>query len=403
MHLPSTPTHESGQPQTLPPAKILVVDDEPDVELLIRQMFRKRIQRSELQFVFAGSGVQALAALGRDRDIDIMLTDINMPEMDGLTLLARIPEADVNPMLKSIVVSAYGDLDNIRTAMNRGAFDFVTKPIDAADLEITLNKTITELEIIRQSARAREQLLALQQELGVARRIQQSILPPPLDGVAAIDLHGGMIAARDVGGDFFDYFRIGHDRLGIVVADVSGKGVPAAIYMAMSRTLLRSTALAGGSPADVLSRVNDTLAAESDAGMFVTTFYGVLDLATGALTYCNGGHNPPFILRTDGSVELLATTPDLIVGVMRGYPYNEHVLQLAPGEGLVLYTDGVTEAMNSSEDMYEEASLERLLRTQTGATAAQIVEAVVADVRTFAAGHPQSDDLTSLVVRYTGA
>lgn len=403
MHLPSSQSPESANALPLPPAKILVVDDEPDVELLIRQMFRKRIQRSELQFVFAGSGVQALAALGRDRDIDIMLTDINMPEMDGLTLLARIPDADVNPMLKSIVVSAYGDLDNIRTAMNRGAFDFVTKPIDAADLEITLNKTISELEIIRQSVRAREQLLALQQELGVARRIQQSILPPPLDGVPSIDLHGGMIAARDVGGDFFDYFHVGSDRLGIVVADVSGKGVPAAIYMAMSRTLLRSTALAGGSPADVLSRVNDTLAAESDAGMFVTTFYGVLDLASGALTYCNGGHNPPFILRADGSVELLATTPDLIVGVMRGFPYNEHVLQLAPGDAVVLYTDGVTEAMNSSEDMYEEASLERLLLTQAGATAAQIVEAVVADVRTFAAGHPQSDDLTSLVVRYTGA
>lgn len=401
MHLPTTT--DAGTPQTLPPAKILVVDDEPDVELLIRQMFRKRIQRSELQFVFAGSGVQALAALGRDRDIDIMLTDINMPEMDGLTLLARIPESDVNPMLKSIVVSAYGDLDNIRVAMNRGAFDFVTKPIDAADLEITLNKTISELEIIRQSVRAREQLLALQQELGVARRIQQSILPPPLEGVPGVDLHGGMIAAREVGGDFFDHFRIGDDRLGIVIADVSGKGVPAAIFMAMSRTLLRSTALAGGSPADVITRVNDTLAAESDAGMFVTTFYGVLDLRTGLLTYCNGGHNPPFILRAGGGVELLSSTPDLIVGVMRGYPYNEHSLQLAPGDGVVLYTDGVTEAMNSAEDMYEEAALERLLVAQTGASATDIVEAVVADVRAFAAGHPQSDDLTSLVVRYTGA
>ncbi len=403
MHLPSSTPQDPAAIAAIAPAKILVVDDEPDVELLIRQMFRKRIQRAELQFVFAGSGVQALAALGRDHDIDIMLTDINMPEMDGLTLLARIPDADVNPMLKSIVVSAYGDLDNIRTAMNRGAFDFVTKPIDAGDLEITLNKTITELEMIRQAKRAREQLLALQQELGVARRIQQAILPPPLEGIPSIDLHGGMIAAREVGGDFYDYFRIGHDQLGIVIADVSGKGVPAAIFMAMSRTLLRSTALSGGTPAEVMARVNDTLAVEGESGMFVTTFYGILDLSTGTLRYCNGGHNPPFILRADGNVELLSSTPDLVVGVMRGFPYNEFSLQLAPGDGLCLYTDGVTEAMNVSEDMYEEPALEQLLRAHAGAASRDIVDAVVADVRAFAAGHPQSDDLTSLVFRYLGA
>src|SRR5262249_22737947 len=154
---------------------VLIVDDEPDLEVLIRQRFRKKIKDGEFEFVFAHDGQEALNKLNDDPDLDVVMSDINMPVMDGLTLLLRL--ADIDRVLKTVIVSAYGDMQNIRTAMNRGAYDFLVKPIDFVDFEITLNKTIEELQSIKEGLRAREQLTAIQHELSIASRIQQSILP----------------------------------------------------------------------------------------------------------------------------------------------------------------------------------------------------------------------------------
>jgi phosphoserine phosphatase RsbU/P len=156
--------------------KIMVVDDEPDLESLIKQKFRRQIRENEYDFVFAYNGLEALAKLLEHPEICLILSDINMPEMDGLTLLAKLNELK-NPALKTVIVSAYGDMDNIRTAMNRGAFDFVTKPVDFQDLETTINKTIQELQILRNAQQEHDQLVALQYDLTVARNIQQAILP----------------------------------------------------------------------------------------------------------------------------------------------------------------------------------------------------------------------------------
>ena len=158
------------------PHKILVVDDEPDLELLIKQKFRKQIRDQELHFEFAQNGVQALERLGEHADITVVLSDINMPEMDGLTLLQKIDEMN-NPALKSVIVSAYGDMENIRTAMNRGAFDFLTKPIDFNDLDVTVKKTMDQLEIIKSALKSRDELVAVQRDLSIATRIQQSLIP----------------------------------------------------------------------------------------------------------------------------------------------------------------------------------------------------------------------------------
>ncbi len=157
------------------PHKILVVDDEPDLEILITQKFRKRIREQDLDFVFAGNGQEALAKLESNGGMDVVLTDINMPVMDGLTLLSNLRQH--HPMLRSVIVSAYGDMSNIRMALNRGAFDFITKPIDFRDLEITLDRTIREAVAQKEAAADRERLLALQKELDVAREIQESIVP----------------------------------------------------------------------------------------------------------------------------------------------------------------------------------------------------------------------------------
>src|SRR5512145_2073401 len=181
------------------PTKILVVDDEPDLQALISQKFRKQVRDHEYVFTFAESGAAALRELEADGDVDLVMTDINMPEMDGLTLLAKINER--YPLIKSLIVSAYGDMANIRTALNRGAFDFITKPIDFQDLEITLGKTIQAALAHKQSARDRDRLVALQRELDVAWRIQSAIVPrtfPPFPERPEFEIQAEMIPAREV-------------------------------------------------------------------------------------------------------------------------------------------------------------------------------------------------------------
>ena len=387
------------------PHTILVVDDEPDLELLITQRFRREIRDRTMRFVFASNGQDALRQLDMQGDADVVLTDINMPVMDGLTLLANLNER--YPLLKSVIVSAYGDMANIRAALNRGAFDFVTKPIDFQDLAVTLSRSIQEALTKRQAAHDHERLVALARELDVAKRIQQSIVPqrvPPFPHRADIAIHGSMQAARSVGGDFYDYFFIDDHRLAFAIGDVTGKGVPAALFMAVSRTLLRATAARGSSPSECLASVNASLSAEDVGGMFVTCFYGVLDTRTGRIEMCNAGHNPPYILRADGSVEPTPQVGGLVLGMFADSAYQATTVDLGPGDSLVLYTDGVTEAVNAGDEPYEEerleATLARVATMGATVTAQQIVGDLMADVEQFASGVPQADDITVLVLTW---
>src|SRR5437867_1292673 len=179
--------------------KILVVDDEPDLESLIRQKFRKQIREEQFEFLFARNGIEALAKVIEHPDLGMILSDINMPEMDGLTLLQKLSELD-KPGLKAVIISAYGDMENIRTAMNRGAFDFLTKPIDFNDLEVTINKTLRQLQIIKLALQDRELLTAVQYDLKIATRIQRSILPrtfPPFPHRTEFQIYAEMIPAKE--------------------------------------------------------------------------------------------------------------------------------------------------------------------------------------------------------------
>jgi phosphoserine phosphatase RsbU/P len=385
------------------PHQILVVDDEPDLELLVRQRFRRQIREGEFEFFFSHNGEEALQALDGQPKIDVVLSDINMPVMDGLTLLGKLRERD--GVLKAVVVSAYGDMPNIRTAMNRGAIDFLMKPIDFEDLEITIRKTLDHVAQIRQSLKTQESLQAIRQELSVAARIQQSILPrmfPPFPARKDFELHASMIPAKEVGGDLFDFFLLDEDHLGLVLGDVSGKGVPAALFMAVSRTLLRATALHREGPGECLQYVNNTLATQNPSHMFVTMFYGILNTRTGELRYANGGHNPPYVFSPDGKVrELPGDKNGMIVGLMDGAQYQTASHIIAPGEGLLVYTDGVTEAMRK-EDFFGEERLEALLAAHGTLTAQQLVARVMTDVEEFAAGEPQSDDITVLAMKFLG-
>ena len=346
--------------------KILSVDDEVDLEILLTQYFRRKIKKGEYEFSFAHNGVEALKMLLEHPDFDIILSDINMPEMDGLTLLSKINEMR-NPALKCIMVSAYGDMDNIRSAMNQGAFDFTTKPIDLGDLERTIEKAAEQIAFVKKAQEEHSQLTSIQNDLHVAQEIQETILPKELPAFPdeirrRFDLAAGMKAAKYVGGDFYDYFKIDGTRLGIVIGDV--------------------------------------LSNDSVEDMFVTVFYGILDLSTGHLKYSNAGHNPPIVIRrADSSVTTLEPTGDIALGAVPGITYSEKETVLAPGDSLLLYTDGVTEAMNSAGELFGTTSLQNLCSSPADSPQA-LIDNISASLAAFTAGTPQSDDITLLAVSY---
>ena len=384
------------------PSRILVVDDETDLELLVRQKFRRHIRDNEFHFFFAHSGVEALETLAREKDIDVVLTDINMPEMDGLTLLSKLSQHE--GVLKAVVVSAYGDMENIRTAMNRGAFDFVTKPIDLNDFETTILKALREADTIKTAMRVREELVAIQRELNVATDIQLSMLPqvfPVFPERIEIDVHARMIAAKEVGGDFYDFFPIDDARIGIVVGDVSGKGVPAALLMAICRTLIRGSALEGGATHDCMAAVNNAISGDVVPGMFVTVFYGVLNTQTGELEYCCAGHFAPYLI-SGGTVRALESVGGLVIGAVPGWTYQSTSVQLSPGDALFEFSDGVTEAKSADDQDFGEEKLEACLAGTNSHRAEEIVDKVVTTVQDFSKGTPQADDITCLAVRFVG-
>jgi len=384
--------------------RIMVVDDEPDLQMLILQKFRKQIQNDVYEFVFAENGEDALNQINGSDDVTLILSDINMPKMDGLTLLQKLQEIN-NPAMKTIIVSAYGDMENIRTAMNRGAFDFVTKPIDFNDLQVTIEKSIKEVSTIREALEVRKNFLAVQSDLNTANRIQQKILPqkfPAFPERNEFSIYAEMHPAKDVGGDFYDFFLIDDKNLGFVIGDVSGKGISAAIYMAVARTMIKGIASQILDPAACLAKVNSMLIPESDASTFVTVFYGVLNTSNGIVKYCNGGHNLPYLVKDDAAVEQIEKTSGILLGKIEPFEFETKEIQCDPGDRIILYTDGVTEAMNESNNMYEEDRLVQYLEKHQIDNIDKLVRGIIVDVLKFMGKADQTDDITLLSLEYRG-
>jgi len=382
--------------------KILSVDDEAPLELLMKQYFRRKIRNGEYEFYFAHNGLEALAILYNNPDIEIILSDINMPEMDGLTLLTKVNEMR-NPALRVIMVSAYGDMKNIRQAMNNGAFDFATKPIDMDDLAVTIEKAIEQIKFVHESQKAHTQLESIKRDLNTARDIQQYILPrvfPPFpEDSDKLDIFASMEAAKDIGGDFYDFFRIDEDRIALVIADVCGKGIPAALFMAVSRTMIHAKGMQCDSAGECLTEANRLLAAYSVDCMFVTVFYAIYNVKTGFITFCNGGHNSPHVLRADGTTVELPKAKNMVIGAFDGVEYKEETMQLERGETLVMFTDGVTEAMNSADEEFGTERLDAILCTMADKNCQQMVEAIKAGLSEFVGDAEQSDDITMLLLK----
>jgi len=242
-------------------------------------------------------------------------------------------------------------------------------------------------------------------ELKIARTIQMSFLPktfPPFPEYAEFDIYATLVPAKEVGGDLYDFFLLDGDHLFFSIGDVSGKGVPAALFMAAAKTLMKGTASREMAPSEILSKVNHELCLENDSMMFVTVFCGILNFRTGEVRYSNAGHNPPLVLKPGRPPEWLPLPEGFLLGAMEDSPYETRQILLAPGDTLLLYTDGVTEAMNGDKLFYEERRLVRVTEEHGQTPPEELVGEVLRSVRAFAGSEPQSDDITMLALSFRG-
>jgi len=324
--------------------------------------------------------------------------------LTGLLVLAlvvvHISRSIVRPitaLASTVRQVAAGDLD--RELPPRSSED------EVGQLEEAFGRMLQDLrrhidELTRTTA-AKERM---ETELKIARDLQSSILPrivPSFQGELRIDLAARCTPAREVGGDFYDFFDLGQGQFGFVLADVSDKGMAAALFASLTQALGRSLASSDEAPGDCLTRVNRLLTARNERLMFVTLFYGILDTRTGRVRYANAGHNPPYLVRA-GKVTPLSDLSGMALGVCADETYQTFEMVLAPGEGLLIYSDGVTEAMDVEGRLFSEERLEAVLE-QTGLTpASSAVEQVVEEVERFCQGAGQSDDMTLLALRYLG-
>jgi len=269
-----------------------------------------------------------------------------------------------------------------------------TRVVDQQD---RLSRLVEEL---REALRTKTAYLALQQELEIARRLQLSILPQAFTGHEAVALKGRMEPAKEVGGDFYDFFMLDGGRIGVIIADVSGKGIPAAFFMTISRTLMRALTQRHDSPAACLADVNDALIENNPEDFFVTVFYGIYDPAKGLFRYASAGHNPPVLLQ-NGRASFLTISGNPPLGMLDGLKFREYDQPLGPGDGLMLYTDGVTEAFDPDETEYGDDRLRALLDGRHDEQPDEVLACVFADVEVFVRGAPQADDITclSLLIR----
>jgi sigma-B regulation protein RsbU (phosphoserine phosphatase) len=245
----------------------------------------------------------------------------------------------------------------------------------------------------------------IESELMIAHDIQMSILPkvfPPFPHREEFDIYALIDPAREVGGDFYDFFFVDDERLCFVIGDVSGKGVPAALFMAMTKTLIKATSSRGITPGEILTRVNRELSQGNDSCMFVTIFCGLLSTTTGEIFYANGGHNDPFILRKGNEAAWLEGNRGLVVGAMEHTVYETGQTILQPGESIFLYTDGVTEALNTREELFSDDRLRKKITFLQAHPPEEVISGVAEEIARFSNNMPQADDIAMMMIRFRG-
>ncbi|NQV73240.1 protein kinase, partial [bacterium] len=368
---------------------ILCVDDEPELELLMQQRFRKKLRAGEWKFVFALDGQEALLKLEQHPEIGVILTDLNMPRMDGLTLLGKLAELD-RPT-RTVVVSAYGDMEKIRTAMNRGAFDFVTKPVDFQDLETTTLKAASDLAEYHKALRGQQQAVSIQQEMDVARRIQDAIIPVSFPQHAGLEIYGFSAPAADVSGTFYDAFDLKDGRIGMLMGDVGGRGVTAALLMAMGQTFVKSFMQQGISPESCLSQLNTMLFADGLPHVGLRMMAMLLDPASGELSLANAGHESPMILRASGQLDSIEGHGSAIWENKAGV-FEASTISLQAGDAVVFFSKGVAQTVNETGASYSRERLASALRETADTKPTSLIRHLIRSVQEHAGDNDPRED-----------
>jgi len=372
-------------------ARILIADDQPDVLEALRLLLKG--EGLEVETVTSPAAVvQALAA----RQFDLLLMDLNYTRdttsgQEGLDLLNRIRSFDGS--LPVVVMTAWGNVDLAMEAVHRGVGDFVLKPWENDRLLSILRTQIQEGEA-RRKAQQRE--AEEKQELAEAREIQQALLPKTIPQLHGYEICGEWQPARVVSGDYFDVSKCSETRAELCIADVIGKGMPAALLMSNLQAVIKAYACGAARPREVAGALNRIIRGNIMPGKFITLFYGRLDAAEKRLTYANAGHNAPILVRRDGSCLRLATG-GAALGVFKDWEYEQGEVDIAAGDRLVLFTDGVTEARSGNDEEFGEDRLVELVRQNREVGAAELQKRILTAVTEFCGGNFH-DDATVLVL-----
>lgn len=375
--------------------KILVVDDEPDLEILINQKFRKEIKENKYNFIFANNGVEALKKLNEDSEIELVLTDINMPEMDGLTLLTKIKELK-NPLMHSVIVSAYGDILNIRTAMNGGAFDFIVKPIDLTDLEITINKAVDNLATFKKALKSRDELITVRKELEEARSLQLSMLPNAPPKINELEFAVFMNTASEVGGDYYDFSFKEDGSLNIAVGDATGHGMRAGIMVAIMKALFISDS-AEIDLVDFFSNSNKTIKALNLGRMMMA--FTVLNIKNNNVHFINAGMPPIFIYKRSTKSVIEFETQCMPLGAISDSSFTINKFDVDSGDAILILSDGLPELKNGKNEQYDYSRVKVEFNSIAEKTPSDIVEYLKNSASEWANGVEPDDDVTFVVIK----
>ena len=380
--------------------KILVVDDaKANIKILADLL------SDQAQVLFATNGPAALQK-ATEEDLDLILLDVMMPEMDGYEVCEKLKADARTAQIPVVFVTGLSDEQDEEKGLRLGAIDYVTKPFKPAIVKARVRNHLQARQHQRDLEQAHAQLRAShEKEMRIAHDIQMAMLPKRERGGESFDgfdIAAILEPARSVGGDLYNYFPAGDERLCFAVGDVSDKGVPAALFMVKTNTLLRSVAGEVDDLQTIMARVNQELSRDNEACMFVTLIVGILDLKTGDYVLANGGHNAPVLMKADGSCAYIESDTGPALGFDESAEFPVMRSRLNPGDTLLLYTDGVTEAFDDRDEMYSDERLVEVLAGMRPAGATVTTQELLRSVQDFAGNHGQSDDITIVALRNSG-
>lgn len=371
--------------------RVLIVDDvKANVDVLVKAL------SNDYKLSVALGGEQALEAVRRSPP-DLVLLDIVMPDVDGYEICRRLRATEATRELPIMFLSSLEDVKDKTRGFEVGGNDYLTKPFEILEVKARVRS------LLKAKAYADAVKAAAERDLRIAREIQMGLLPADIGSQVkdtGLDVHAVLEPARQVGGDLFEVLRLAPDRVLVAVGDVSGKGIPAALFMAVVMTLLRSLARQGHPLETILRQLNDELLEQNPRGMFVTLQCLLFDLASRRVTCASAGHHAAVRMTTGQPPEMTFTSSGAVLGLLPAGEIPSESCELQRGDSFVLFTDGVSEAFNADEELFGDERLLGYLKGSDGRSARDVATGVLDAVRRHAGSAPQSDDITVVTIRY---